>query len=53
MIWFLQGFLLPGSAAIAYPGLAVSFVAEMSLALWLLVRGVATSASLETPATAA
>jgi hypothetical protein len=40
LIWFLQAFLLPDYRAITYPGLAVSFVAEFGLALWLLVKGV-------------
>ncbi len=40
MIWFLQALLLPDWAAIRYPGLVVSFVAEVGLALWLLVKGV-------------
>ena len=40
MIWFLQALLLPDYGAITYPGLAVSFVAEFGLALWLLVKGV-------------
>ena len=40
MIWFLQALLLPDYAAIRYPGLVVSFVAEVGLALWLLVKGV-------------
>ncbi|MCJ7711028.1 MAG: DUF4386 domain-containing protein, partial [Chloroflexi bacterium] len=40
LIWFLQALLLPGYRAITYPGLAVSFVAEFGLALWLLVKGV-------------
>jgi hypothetical protein len=40
MIWFLQFFLLPGADVITYPGLAVSFIAEVSLALWLLLKGV-------------
>lgn len=39
-IWFLQEFLLPDYPAIRYPGLIVSFVAEVGLALWLLVKGV-------------
>lgn len=39
-IWFLQVFLLPDYPAIRYPGLAVSFVAEVGLGLWLLVLGV-------------
>jgi hypothetical protein len=40
LIWFLQALLLPDYAAIRYPGLVVSFVAEIGLALWLLVKGV-------------
>jgi hypothetical protein len=39
-IWFLQALLLPDYPAIRYPGLAVSLVAEVGLALWLLVKGV-------------
>jgi hypothetical protein len=40
LIWFLQGLLLPSLPAISYPGFAVSFVAEVGLGLWLLVKGV-------------
>jgi Domain of unknown function (DUF4386) len=40
LIWFLQALLLPAYNAIHYPGLAVSFIAEVGLALWLLVKGV-------------
>jgi hypothetical protein len=40
LIWFLQALLLPDYPAIRYPGLVVSFVAEVGLALWLLVKGV-------------
>ena len=40
LIWFLQALLLPKHTALIYPGLVVSFVAEVGLALWLLVRGV-------------
>jgi hypothetical protein len=40
MIWFLQALLLPDYPEIHYPGLVVSFVAELGLALWLLVKGV-------------
>ncbi len=39
-IWFLQALLWPAYRVITYPGLAVSFVAEVGLALWLLVKGV-------------
>jgi hypothetical protein len=40
LVWFLQALLLPDYNAIHYPGLAVSFVAELGLGLWLLVKGV-------------
>jgi len=40
LIWFLQALLLPAYPAIHYPGLVVSFLAEVGLALWLLVKGV-------------
>ena len=40
LIWFLQVLLFPDYSAVHYPGLAVSFLAEVGLALWLLVLGV-------------
>jgi hypothetical protein len=40
LVWFLQALLLPAHQAITYPGLVVSFVAEVGLALWLVVKGV-------------
>ncbi len=40
LIWFVQGLLLPAHHAIIYPGLAVSFIAEVGLASWLLIKGV-------------
>jgi hypothetical protein len=40
LIWFFQFFLFPSYGAISYPGYAVGFVAEGSLSLWLLVKGV-------------
>jgi hypothetical protein len=40
LIWFFQFFLFPGYEVITYPGLAVSFIAEVSLTFWLLVKGV-------------
>lgn len=43
LVWFFQALLFPSARAIIAPGLVVSFVAEFSLALWLLVRGVRTS----------
>jgi hypothetical protein len=45
MIWFLQALLLPDYPAVHTPGLIVSFVAEVGLALWLLVMGVKPVAS--------
>lgn len=39
MIWFSQALLLPDYPAIRYPGLVVSFLAEVGLAFWLLIRG--------------
>jgi hypothetical protein len=40
LIWFLQALLLPAYPAISFPGLAISFIAEVGLGLWLLARGV-------------
>ena len=40
LIWFFQFFLLPGYEIITYPGFAISFAAEFSLSLWLLIMGV-------------
>jgi hypothetical protein len=40
MIWFFQYFLLPDYEIITYPGFAVSFTAEISLSLWLMIKGV-------------
>ena len=40
MVWFLQAFLWPDYHAITYPGLAISLLAEVGLAVWLLVKGV-------------
>ena len=39
LVWFLQVFLAPDHPAISYPAWAVGFVAELGLALWLIVRG--------------
>ena len=47
LLWFTQALLLPTQPEVIYPGLVVSFVAEVGLALWLLVRGV--SATERTP----
>ena len=40
LIWFLQTILLPAYPAISYPGLALSFIVEIGLGLWLLIKGV-------------
>jgi hypothetical protein len=40
LIFVMQRFLLPGYAAISYPCLVVGFIAELSLTLWLLIKGV-------------
>ncbi len=40
MSWFLQGFLLPDNGILAYPGNVISFIAEISLTLWLLIMAV-------------
>jgi hypothetical protein len=40
LIWFHQALLLPDYRVISLPGVAVSFVAELGLGLWLLVKGV-------------
>jgi len=40
LIWFLQAILLPAHPAISYPAFVLGFVAEVGLALWLLVKGV-------------
>jgi len=40
VFWFFQALLLPEYPAISYPGLALSFVAEVGLGLWLLIKGV-------------
>lgn len=45
MIWFFQALLLPGYPAIHTPGLVVSLVAEVGLAVWLLIKGVKTDDS--------
>jgi hypothetical protein len=40
LVWFLQALLAPGYPAISYPSWAIGFIAEVGLALWLLVKGV-------------
>ncbi|NNE96353.1 MAG: DUF4386 family protein, partial [Acidimicrobiales bacterium] len=40
LLWFFQGMLLPEQTALSTPGLALSFIAEVALGLWLLVKGI-------------
>jgi hypothetical protein len=40
MSWFLQVFLLPGYKILAYPGNAISLIAEIALTVWLLIMAV-------------
>jgi hypothetical protein len=35
-----QAILLPDYPAMSYPGLALSFIAEVGLGLWLLFKGI-------------
>ena len=43
MVWLVQAFLLPAFPAIKVPGTVVSLLAEVGLALWLVIRGVRTT----------
>lgn len=52
LIWFLQALLWPDYEAIIYPGLILSFVAEVGLGAWLLVKGVKGSTPEQGQATA-
>ena len=40
LVWFFQFFFFPGYEVISTLSLAVSFIAEGSLCLWLLIKGV-------------
>jgi hypothetical protein len=40
LIYVFQCFLLPGYKVISYPCLVVSFIAKLSLTLWLLIKGI-------------
>jgi len=40
LIFVIQRFLLPGYEVISYTCMAIGFVAEISLSLWLLIKGV-------------
>jgi hypothetical protein len=52
LVWFLQVFLAPDHPAISYPAWAVGFVAELGLALWLVVRGAAPTSGGPSPGSA-
>lgn len=39
LFWFFRALLLPDYPALNYPGWAISFIAEVGLALWLLIKG--------------
>lgn len=39
LFWFIQAVLLPDHPQLSYPSWVVSFVAEVGLALWLLIKG--------------
>ena len=45
LVWFSQALLLPAHPEVTSPGIVVSFLAEVGLALWLLIRGVRVPAS--------
>lgn len=45
IVWLLQVFLAPGHPEVSYPSWAVGFLAELGLALWLLIKGVRTKPS--------
>jgi hypothetical protein len=40
LIWFFQFFLFPSYGVASYPSYAAGFIAEVSLSLWLLIKGV-------------
>ena len=45
LITFFQFFLLPDLDAISYPGYAIGLIAEFSLSLWLIIKGVKVQAT--------
>lgn len=45
LVWFSQALLLPAHPEITTPGIVVSLMAEVGLAVWLLIRGVRVPAS--------
>jgi hypothetical protein len=38
LFWFFRALVLPDYPALNYPGWAISFIAEVGLALWLLIK---------------
>jgi len=38
--YFFQFFLFPSYVVVSYPSYAVGFIAEVSLTMWLLIKGV-------------
>lgn len=48
LVWFLQVMLVPAHPEISYPAWAIGFVAELGLALWLVIKGAGPN---ETPTT--
>jgi hypothetical protein len=40
LLWFAQAILLPDNTGISAPGLILSFIAEVGLGLWLLIKGI-------------
>jgi hypothetical protein len=43
LFWFAQYFLIPSYSLFSDPGLAVSFIAEFGLAVWLVIKAVPAS----------
>lgn len=50
LFWFLRALLLPDYPALNYPGWAISFIAEVGLALWLLIKGAKARPGADQPA---
>ena len=40
LFWFFQFFLIPSFGVLSYPSYAIGFIAEVSIGLWLLIKGV-------------
>ena len=50
LLWFFRALLLPDYPALSYPGWAISFIAEVGLALWLLIKGAKARPGADQPA---